>query len=140
LDDLKAAQERRIEEARCGREERRKEERRRWQQSQSEAYSWPEAFAKGLPRIQEEARDEADFNSTLEIGEQPMPPWFQNWAKEVKRAKEIYSEESLAVEERIAKLRNEMLAKVAGRLAAEFGETQTVEALRTDDYNYSVSW
>ena len=69
-----------------------------------------------------------------------MPPWFQNWAKEVKRAKEIYSEESLAVEERIAKLRNEMLAKVAGRLAAEFGETQTVEALRTDDYNYSVSW
>jgi hypothetical protein len=139
LDDMRAVEERRLDEARRERDERRKEQRRAYQESLCEASSWPEAFRKGIPRIETEAYDEVHWNATRSDDE-PIFDHFQNWLKEVKRLEEIYQEEELAVREQFEKLRSEMLNRVADRLQAEFGETGTVEAVRANDYEQLVNW
>lgn len=65
---------------------------------------------------------------------------FQAWQKEVEHAKAIYFQVMDETERQIEELRKNALSRVADKLAEEFGETQTVEALRGDNPSFLVAW
>lgn len=132
------------------------EERRRremaWEEEQSTAATWPEAFAKGIPRIRREQVEEARYNREIEEALAAKPELasdpvyrvetgFAAWLQTVEAARQIYDEEMQAVEAQIAELRRAALNRVAERVERETPNTfDTADAFRRDDPSFLVAW
>jgi hypothetical protein len=139
LDALRDEQER-------GRAARHREEATRradsleaYREGQCHADSWPEAFAKGIPRIAQEAKAEKEDETA---------PWFtgvpnhhfRHWNRDANLAKNFYAEVMAETEIEIARIRKEALVKVAERLEGAVGECATAQALRDDNQEFLVYW
>ena len=126
---------------------RSRQRHREYQESLCHASDWPEAFSNGLTRARVEAREEARMNA--EIGRGEYAEWgdsvkpstfFADWVREIERTQVIYGEVMREAEEKIARIRAAALGKVADRLAEEYGESETVQALRENNPEYLTCW
>lgn len=141
VEDMRADRERREEQEREERERRRREMRAETQERLAEVDNWPEAFARGIPLIETEVRREESGNA--QFANDPdwkVEHWFAGWLAHVNRAKQFYSEVMGDIERQVAELRRGGLEKVADRLAAEDGETETVAALRDNNPAFLTYW
>jgi hypothetical protein len=137
LDDYRRREDDRIELAERACRKRAEERRREYQERLRSASDWPEAFSNGLTLIGREAADEAAWLAEFKSG---VGFTFAKWQTEVKRAQELYGEVMTDVERQIAELRAAALNQVADRLATEFGDTGTVQALRENNPEYLTDW
>lgn len=148
LEDERWKQEQESERAYQRREEARREREREWQQEQSCANDWHDAFQKALPRLRKEADEE------LLLVEQD-PTWDAYFPAQVEQheyAFEVWQEEmsaidvqimgiKLAAEKRIAKLEQKARNKAAKRVDKKFKKsTNVAENLRDDSYQNLVDW
>jgi hypothetical protein len=123
------------------RQDRRERERREYRESLQYADDWPDAFQKGLIRIREEVNEEEANNR--ELVDEPafkVEHFFADWEKQVLRARDIYREVMAEADQEISKIRENALAKVAERHAAEFGENSTAQALRENNPQFLTYW
>lgn len=145
LEQMRYEQERRQQQEEEDRQARRREREEMRRQEMCEARDWSDAFQKGLPRARHEAAHEAADNAAIDAG---TPGWegatrstfFADWVREIERAQALHAEVMAEAEEEIRRIRETALGKVADRLAAEFGETETAQALREDNPEYLVNW
>lgn len=136
--------------------QRREEERRRVREEAREAEchanSWDEAFRKGIPRYEQEAREEATVNAEIEgTGETP-DFFFQQQLEQHIFARTAYQEEMKSIAEQVRKIRADADAAVAHleqqareaaakRVDAHFG-TETIIGINLiqDDFESVVNW
>jgi triphosphoribosyl-dephospho-CoA synthetase len=126
VEDLRADQKRRREQEEQDRGRRRRQLKEEISERLASVDNWPEAFQLGIPLIVREAQsEEAVFN---------------DWLKQVQRAREIHGEVMADVEKQITALRLQDLSTVADRLVAEFGEIETAQAVRDNRPDFLTYW
>lgn len=143
IDELRAANERRMREQEQARRERAEEMARSYRERARQADTWPEALRKNIPLLRHEVEaiddgtplEEDFFEQSARACERALVIW-----QEVEAAKQAEIDE---LEERLAELRSSIVAEVADRLEAEAkvpAWRNTADALRADDPAAFLDW
>lgn len=141
VEDLRADEERRREQEEQDRERRKRQLKEDISERLASVDNWPEAFQLGIPLIVREAQSEEFDNH--KYGDDPeweITHFFNDWLKQVQRARDIHSEVMSDIEKQIVALRLQGLATVADRLVAEFGESATAQAMRDNRPDFLTYW
>jgi len=133
LADIREREERRLEDERRASKERRRQQQRDYRESLCHASDWPEAFSKGLMRIEAEASTENPVDDP--------DMWFTRWRDEVKYAQAIYTELMAAAQAEIDAIHQRVLSQTADKVEARFGLIDgTAQALRNNDPEFLTNW
>lgn len=141
VEDMRADRERAIEHAERDRERRQRQLKEEISERLASVDNWPEAFQLGIPLIVREAQSEESDNA--KYGDDPewhVTHFFNDWLKQVQRAREIHGEVMADIERQIIALRLQGLSTVADRLVAEFGEVETAQAFRDNRPDFLTYW
>jgi len=141
VEEYRAERERQIEREQEEGERRRRRLKEEISERLASVDNWQQAFSLGIPLIVKEAQSEEFDNH--KYGDDPewhVTHFFNDWLKQVQRAREIYGEVMADVEKQIAALRLQGLSAVADRLVAEFGEIETAQAFRDNRPDYLTYW